>query len=145
MECAITCDGVVVELDSGERLSASRVVLAIGGGDQPEWPEWAPKNDPRVSHVFAPDFDGWPTSKESVGVFGGGISGAQIALRLAAEGHEVHLVSRHALREHQFDSEPGWLGPRFMTGFASESDMDRRRTIISSAPWFGSTGRASRA
>ena len=42
---------------------------------------------------------------------GGGISAAQIALRLMKEGHEVHLMSRHELRQHQFDSDPGWLGP----------------------------------
>ena len=138
VSCSVGCDGVAVELESGESLSAGRVVLAIGGGGQPQWPDWAPREDPRVGHVFAPDFESWPASPEVVAVFGGGISGAQIALRLAEEGHEVHLVSRHALREHQFDSEPGWLGPRFMTGFADEADMDRRRDIIAKARHKGS-------
>ncbi|HAA57258.1 MAG TPA: hypothetical protein DCE42_21000 [Myxococcales bacterium] len=69
---------------------------------------------------------------------GGGISGGQVALRLLNEGHEVHLVSRHALRQHQFDSEPGWLGPKLMTDFYREKDVNRRRVLISEARYPGS-------
>ena len=52
---------------------------------------------------------------------GGGISAAQVALRLVGEGQEVHLISRHPLRKHQFDSDPGWLGPKYMKGFERET------------------------
>jgi len=54
------------------------------------------------------------------------------------EGHEVHLVSRHALRKHQFDSDPGWLGPKFMEGFQREKDLTRRRSMITEARHKGS-------
>ena len=64
-------------------------------------------------------------------VAGGGISAGQVSLRLAQEGHHVHLVSRHDLRQHQFDSDPGWLGPKFMAGFTREDDLEKRRAIIS--------------
>ena len=40
--CQVDCDGVVVGLSSGEQLSAANIVFAIGAGDQPLWPEWAP-------------------------------------------------------------------------------------------------------
>ena len=136
--CAVECDSVRVALSTGEEILAQQVVLAMGASEQPEWPEWAHPDDARVHHVFEPSFDGWPSATETVVVFGGGISAAQVSLRLAAEGHQVHLVSRHALREHQFDSDPGWLGPKLMAGFNREPDVDRRRAMISEARHRGS-------
>ena len=75
---------------------------------------------------------------ETVVVVGGGISAGQVALRLLGDGHQVHLVSRHAFREHQFDSDPGWLGPKYMAAFEREPDVARRRQIISEARHKGS-------
>jgi glycine/D-amino acid oxidase-like deaminating enzyme len=136
--CTVDCDGVAIRTAAGLELEARNVVLAIGASEQPQWPDWAPPEHPRVHHVFASNFDGWPCNVERVAVVGGGISAAQVALRLANEGHAVHLVSRHALRQHQFDSNPGWLGPRFMAGFTRERDLDRRRKMISDARYRGS-------
>ena len=48
------------------------------------------------------------------------------------------LVSRHPLRQHQFDSDPGWLGPKFMSSFSQERDYDRRRALITDARHRGS-------
>ncbi len=64
---------------------------------------------------------------------GAGISGVQVALRLRAEGHRAHLIARHELRHHQFDSDPGWLGPKGMTGFSREPDPARRRDLITAS------------
>jgi len=136
--CALDCDGIEVQLSTGDVIAARNIVLAIGASHQPEWPEWAPREDARVHHVFDPHFDGWPSASETVAVVGGGISAGQVALRLLEEGHRVHLVSRHALREHQFDSDPGWLGPKFMNGFNREKDVEKRRAMIASARHKGS-------
>ena len=136
--CTIECDAVVVELGDGRILETANLVLAVGAGEQPRWPTWAPRNDPHVQHVFDPAFDAWPVSPESVAVVGGGISAGHVAMRLLAEGHDVHLVSRHALRQHQFDSDPGWLGPKYTTDFSREPDRDRRRAVISAARHRGS-------
>ena len=136
--CSVSCDSVRLSLSNDTDISAENVVLAIGMSEQPEWPSWAPKNDERIQHIFAKDFDGWPSVHHSVAVVGGGISAGQIALRLMHEGHDVHLISRHALREHQFDSDPGWLGPRFMKGFMNESDVSKRRELIRIARHKGS-------
>ena len=114
------------------------MVLALGAGDQPEWPEWAPRDHARVHHVFQPGFDGWPASLETILVVGGGISAGHVALRLVDEGHRVHVLSRHAIREHRFDSDPGWLGPKFTVGFGKEPDPDRRRAVITEARHRGS-------
>ena len=138
LSCTVDCDGVAVGLCTGTEITTANVVLAMGSGDQPQWPEWAPREDPRVQHVFGADFDGWPSTPETVVVVGGGISAGQVALRLVEDGNEVHMVSRHALREHQFDSDSGWLGPRLMAGFDRVQDVDQRRAMISDARHKGS-------
>ncbi|MEM7227578.1 MAG: FAD/NAD(P)-binding protein [Planctomycetota bacterium] len=136
--CSVDCDRVGVELASGNSVAAVNIVLALGSSEQPKWPGWAPRSDPRVQHIFDPAFDGWPTSPETVVVVGGGISAGHTALRLIAEGHQVHVVSRHALREHQFDTDPGWLGPKYVESFRREQDVDRRRAVITKARYVGS-------
>jgi cation diffusion facilitator CzcD-associated flavoprotein CzcO len=138
LQCAIECDGVRVSLSDGQEIKAAQVILAMGAGDQPRWPEWASSTSPYIHHIFEQGFDAWPTSPQSVAVVGGGISAGQVALRLIKEGHHVHMISPHGLRAHQFDSEPGWVGPKFMTGFARESNMSRRREIVTSARHSGS-------
>ncbi|MCP4836972.1 MAG: SidA/IucD/PvdA family monooxygenase [Phycisphaera sp.] len=139
---AIACtpdgDGIRVRLSDGRIIDARNIVLAVGAGDQPEWPEWAPRRHPRIHHVFENGFSAWPSTPESVLVIGGGISAGQVALRLMTEGHQVSLVSRHALRTHQFDSDPGWLGPRYTAEFQQEPDLERRRAAIARARHRGS-------
>ena len=131
--CAIMEDGVQVQLADGPRVAADRVVLAVGPPEKLKLPSWANGFADRVHHVFQPGFTDWPLEAQSVAVVGGGISAAQVALRLVDEGHEVHLISRHEFREHQFDSDPGWLGPKYMRGFARERGLDRRRQMITEA------------
>ena len=136
--CEIREDEVEVHLGSGQTLRAEQLVLAIGVSEQPEWPAWAPRSQPRVNHVFAPGFCGLPEDDDGpVAVVGGGLSACQVALRLAAEGREVHLISRHAVRKHQFDSDPGWLGPKYMASFQRETDVDQRRGRIQEARHVG--------
>tara|TARA_B100000683_G_scaffold232065_2_gene233908 strand:- start:1290 stop:2492 length:1203 start_codon:yes stop_codon:yes gene_type:complete len=136
--CSVGCEEVNVSFVSGNEVKAKNLVLAIGAAEQPHWPEWAPQDHARVHHIFAPGFDGWPSSSEAVAVIGGGISSAQVALRLARAGHEVHMVVRHALREENFDSDPGWLGPKNMVQFDKESNLNRRRRMINDARHRGS-------
>ncbi len=137
--CNVLTDGVLARLSDGDEVFARHVVLALGASEQPFWPDWAPTNHPRVHHVFAPKFSGWPSEQvECVAVIGGGISAGQIALRLVREGHRVYLIARHALRQHQFDSDPGWLGPKHMSSFRRERRLERRRAMISEARHRGS-------
>jgi hypothetical protein len=139
LSCDLACDGATVQTLSGRTLRAQQLVLALGNSDQPSWPSWAPPGTCGVHHIFAPGFKGWPPpGAEPVAVLGAGISACQVALRLARHGHPVHLISRHALRQHQFDSDTGWLGPKYMVKFGREPDPDRRRAIISRARHRGS-------
>ncbi|MBG79517.1 MAG: hypothetical protein CMJ39_02260 [Phycisphaerae bacterium] len=147
-KCSIDCDKAVVTLASREQLEVQNVILAIGASEQPHWPDWAPRTHPQVHHVFEPGFDDWPDTPRSVMIVGGGISSGHVALRFLKEGHEVHLVSRHPLREHQFDSDPGWLGVKYASSFCRTDDFDERRSLINSARNRGSVppdmGRALR-
>lgn len=139
---ALGDDGVRATLGGGEVLAARQAILAVGASAQPRWPAWASQarvEGARIRHVFDPGFvldpDAWP---DAVAVVGGGISAAQVALRLVRPGRDVHLVTRHALREHLFDSDPGWVGPKHMRGFRATADPDVRRGLIDAARHRGS-------
>ncbi|MEM6455141.1 MAG: FAD/NAD(P)-binding protein [Acidobacteriota bacterium] len=138
--CALGGDPVTVQLASGRALAAHSVVLALGASEQPHWPAWAPTDHARVNHIFQPGFDDWPRcdAPECIAVVGGGISAAQVALHLNKQSHRVHLIARHALRQHAFDSDPGWLGPKRMQRFQQEPDRNRRRIMINEARHRGS-------
>jgi cation diffusion facilitator CzcD-associated flavoprotein CzcO len=119
------------------------VVLAIGLGEQPCWPPWAQAgrlSGARVDHVFDPGFTRAAVlPSERVAVVGGGISAAQLALSLAERAPgKVVLVSRHGARVHQFDSDPGWLGPKQMQAFERTADHGARRAMIAAARHRGS-------
>ena len=131
--------GVQVKLARGGWVEAQNVILAIGTSEQPNWPDWAPRSHSRVQHIFEPGFQDWPTGQgERVAVVGGGISAVQVALRLASEGHQPRLVTRHGFRIHQFDSDPVWLGPRVRIDFDRHRQTSRRREIITEARHRGS-------
>ncbi len=129
-------------------IAARRVVLAIGAPREPAWPEWArravaeatePEACDRIGHVFDPGFVLEDDPDDSiVAVVGAGISGAQLALRLARPGRQVLLISRHALRVEQFDSDPGWQGPKHMAAFEKLDDRNDRRDRIRAARHRGS-------
>lgn len=138
----VSSGGVDVHLSSGESLRARHVLLAVGSSAQPRWPDWATRlrdGGALVRHIFERDFvlepDAWP---DSVVVVGGGITAAQVAMRMADTGREVHLVSRHEPREHQFDADPGWVGPKHMRRFSATTDRGERRQMIGKARHAGS-------
>ena len=134
--------------EKNSTIEARRVVLSLGAPRDPEWPEWAKGiaessaeqgRMNAIEHIFAPGFELNDTpAPESVAVVGGCISGAQVALRLAKAGSQVVLFSRHPLQIHQFDSEPGWQGPKFMAGFSRIQQPSERRLRIQDARHRGS-------
>ena len=133
ISCSLDSDHILVNFEDGKEITAKNVVFAIGAGDQPMWPDWSEIDSKKIHHIFSPNFEYLPKAKESVSVVGGGISAGQVALRLAKEGHKVTLITRHEFREHQFDSDPGWLGPMYMDGYSKIGDVNKRRRMISKA------------
>lgn len=140
------CDRFVrVETDRGP-MTARQVVLALGDAGL-FWPAWARAlqsqgRKGQIQHVFEDDFQKGSSEKsQSIVVVGAGISAAQLAVQLADEGHQVHVVGRHPVKVHTFDANPGWLGPKNLTRFHTETDPDRRRMMIDKARNRGSMPR----
>lgn len=135
-------DGWCVTTDRGS-IMARHVALALGATEQPAYPEWAQLLQTAgapVTHIFAPGFcrADLPPWQHAV-VVGGGISAAQTALALAQQQPgTVTLLMRHALRKHDLDSDPGWIGPRFQAGFQQLTDYAKRRAAIQQARHRGS-------
>lgn len=129
--------GVKVETSQGSLL-ARRILLAIGLGDQPFFPKWAEeirRDNVPLYHIFEPGF-----KRENIKnwskcvIIGGGISALQLALTLSKEKEKsVLLLARNSLRRHEFDSDPGWIGPKFMNKFYSTKSPIERRKIIAKA------------
>jgi hypothetical protein len=142
LELRRTAAGFRVVSDHGE-IEARRVLIAIGAGEQPHWPGWAQalrEAAAPVAHVFDAGFrrDALPEWRHAV-VVGGGISAVQTALALANRmPGRVTLLMRHPMRVRQFDSDPGWIGPRYQRPFQRVPDPERRREIIGQARHRGS-------
>jgi hypothetical protein len=151
-------DGVVEE---NKILSAENLVLALGS-DEPNFPSWVEQLPAgTVQHIF--DIDNvsirtdrdntslsLPTSQKprTHAVVGGGISAVHKALDLVAQDADsiVHIISRHPLREQQFDTHQDWmmelqaaersLGaggsgfPNCVKEFRHEDSYVKRRTMI---------------
>ncbi len=124
-------DHVTVHCDSGTPLIARQVVLALGVTETARPSESLGRE---VRHVFDPrGFELPHHTSEPVVVIGAGVTGAQLALALVAQGNRVELVSRHPLRTAPFDSDPCWIGPACMERFERQSCFVRRRTLINTA------------
>ncbi|WP_121641858.1 FAD/NAD(P)-binding protein [Bacillus vallismortis] len=133
-------DGLwVAEIDGAGTLTGERAVLAMSFSHQPFWPEWAkPFQYDGVYHVFDKDVHGVSNKRVQMAVVGGGITAAHYAVKLADDGHDVTMLARHPFRIYDFDSDPGWLGPKYMKAFSKTSDYQQRRQWITSARHRGS-------
>ncbi|MEC3884921.1 FAD/NAD(P)-binding protein [Halobacillus sp. HZG1] len=130
-----TAGGWEIETDR-HSIAAERVVVAIGVNDRPHFPEWADPSDERMCHLFSS-----PETRKSgsLVIVGGGISAAHLANTYAMEGErDVTLLKRHPFRINDFDSDPGWLGPKYMNGFHKVTCYEKRREIIKAARHRGS-------
>lgn len=119
-------------------LATRNVLLAFGHTEQPRWPDWAVRlaaTERPIRHIFDDHFRRKEIRRwEHIAVVGGGLSGATLALTLAEAGQgRVTLVTRSEVRVEQFDSDPGWLGPKRLAGFWAEPDYAKRREMVDEA------------
>ncbi len=122
----------VAQHDSIYPISADAVILAVG---QPPVKIPAPlatlPADAPVYHVHQ-DTSGLDTLPRgsSIGIVGGGIAAAHLSLALSEAGHHVTIWNRDRFTNHQFDSDPCFVGPRCASLFASISSYQARRALI---------------
>ncbi|MFK2824502.1 FAD/NAD(P)-binding protein [Bacillus sp. B190/17] len=127
-----------VQTEDGAVLHSKYVVIAIGVTEQPIWPKWAKQvkkmNRSRICHVFDQEVQ---TVEEFVPPFliiGGGITAAHLAIKLSGQfPGQVTLLTRHLFRIHQFDSDPGWLGQKYLRLFQQIGCFHERRKKIQQA------------
>ena len=131
-----TNDGWQIHLKNGRVIHGKKLVLAIGIGEQLNMPDWTIDLDskyPRlVYHIFDETMPEFNAMKLPITIVGGGITSIHLALKLSKlYPSQVTLLKRHPFRIHDFDSDPGWLGPKRQNAFHNiESYVKRREEII---------------
>lgn len=116
-----------VGLDDGRHLAASTVIVAANRRTRRHL---VCEGDAIDQVVHGDDVDVSDARPgERIGVVGGGLSAAHLAGGAARRGATVEWFVRRSLRVSEFDTDPGWLGPKHLEGFRRLCSGDRRRTI----------------
>jgi len=123
--------GLRVHFDGGS-LQADAVVAALGGGDR-VWPEWAPEANETLLHSEQVDLRELQGEPGRLLIVGGGLTAGHLAWGALKRRWSVDLLTRSPVKYKLFDAAPGWIGPKFMTGFHQETDWKRRRQMIAKA------------
>ncbi|MGF2614816.1 lysine N(6)-hydroxylase/L-ornithine N(5)-oxygenase family protein [Rossellomorea vietnamensis] len=129
--------------EEGDMAEGRNIVIAISLNDQPVIPQWAAElqhpNSRFIHHIFSPSLPDFEKLKPPIAVIGGGITAAHTCIKLSRLfPGKVTLLKRHPFRVHNFDSNPGWLGPKYMEGFLKLDDYQKRREAIQRARHQGS-------
>lgn len=136
--------GYSLSLRDGSRIAGDNLILAPGQGglNLPPWAAELPEE--RRAHLFSREYrpDSWRSAAaagEEVAVVGAGISAVQAALHIAEVSlRPLTILSLHEPRTHQFDSDPGWIGPRYLARFAALPDPAERRRLLKEVRYPGS-------
>lgn len=125
-----------IETDDGRIYFAKNCVIAIGNNDL-NYPEWGDELR-NAWHLFDPHLD-MQKITPPIAIVGGGITAAHAAISMAHRfPGKVSLITRHPFRVHNFDSDPGWLGPKYLTAYAKVTSYGKRRKMIQEARHRGS-------
>ncbi|MDQ0352089.1 thioredoxin reductase [Alkalibacillus filiformis] len=130
-----------VKTNNGEVFKSTNLVIAVGSTHDLHIPDWA-KGFENVHHVFSSSVTNFSELSSPVVVVGGGISAAHSVIKLAnLFPGKVTLLKRKPFKIHLFDSDPGWLGPKYLNSFNKEKELTKRREIITNARHKGSIPR----
>lgn len=75
---------------------------------------------------------------EHVAIVGGGLTAGHLACSAAARGAQVTLLPRRAIVEREFDTDPGWLGPRHLQRYLATPCLESRARLAAEARGGGS-------
>lgn len=118
-----------------ETLSARNIILSISISDQLNIPEWANRIKSslpnQLFHIFEDGIKNLQAVEPPIAIIGGGITAAHLSNKLSTMfPGKVTLVKRHPFRVHDFDSDPGWLGPKNLTSYHKIENYEERRNVI---------------
>lgn len=128
---SIRNDGGMLTIDCGDRTITARSVVVAANPHRRQIPDWVwPLLGQRpgvIAHGLDIDLPAIDTLVgERVAVIGGGMTAAHLAIGAASRGAAVTLMTRRALNLRSFDTDPGWLGPKYLADFNDEPDPHRR-------------------
>jgi cation diffusion facilitator CzcD-associated flavoprotein CzcO len=126
----------------GKSAIARRVIVAAGSG-KPHLAAWVNQIQTqhpaeRIRHSHQVDLRNLQLHGEQILIVGGGLTSGHLAVGSIARGAQVLLMTRRYFPEKLFDAEPGWLGPKYLKGFAAEPDCHSRWETIQQARKGGS-------
>jgi glycine/D-amino acid oxidase-like deaminating enzyme len=128
--------GYRLELSTGT-IESRALVLAPGLRGHERIPDWARPlvvSEPsRVRHAVDVVIDSEPVHAARVAVVGGGLSAATLTAGAVRRGAKVTLVSRRSLEARLFDTDPGWVGPKYLRWFHAEARPEARLRMIERA------------
>ncbi|AYU54725.1 NAD(P)-binding domain-containing protein [Staphylococcus debuckii] len=118
----------IVTLDSGEQVVSQHVVLASGCNHRPYIPPMY-QAQPDVQHIFESKTIQYEGTSH---VVGSGISAAHLTLKLInkTDTDTVHLWLKKPIEIHDFDADPGWLGPKNMVHFRELESSEEKMNVI---------------
>jgi hypothetical protein len=123
------------------QLRAQHLVLAHGPRRR-IWPDWTPAwaSPPgRCQPVHSAQVDlNEVRAGQHVVVIGGGLTAGHLVCGATRRGAKVDLLSRRELVEREFDTDPGWLGPKEMDQYLSTQCLHTRARMASDARGGGS-------
>jgi thioredoxin reductase len=122
----------------GNEIRAKNIVLSIGINNQLNFPNWAKElrlvSPNQVFHIFENNSVPLLTLQPPIAVIGGGITAAHITTKLSGMyPGKVLLIKRHPFRIENFDSDPGWLGPKNLVSYHKIKNYEERRMMIQQA------------
>lgn len=145
-------DGTVAWIDAAgttHNRRAGRVVLASNpmrpvmpaGLVEPTGTTWLDDDEParHPMPVHAGQVDArCARPGDHVVIVGGGLTAGHLACGAVARGARVTLVTRRHVVEREFDTDPGWLGPRHLQRYLATDCLATRARMASEARGGGS-------
>lgn len=126
----------ILTLDNNHTITTDNLVIAMGSHHNVNVPEIF-QHQPNVQHIFE---DTEPLFHKCNHVVGSGVSAAHLVHKLLHyyQKKHVHLWLNKAVEVHDFDADPGWLGPKNMTMLEGITDSVEKLTLIESERHKGS-------
>ena len=122
-----------VTLAGGERIVAQHVVWATDPAVAADVPEGATPSARAVSSAVRWEQVDLARHVPTVAVVGGGLTAAHLVDRALDAGSHVEWVTRRPVEARDFDTEPGWLGPKEMQAFVAVDDPEERLARVLAA------------